>query len=1104
MAATSFALPAGPAAKLLSRFKAMQAELQGLRSELQHQPSVPIQQQPSVPAAASSARPCSVDATSLLARFEALQSDSCVTSPTSSQALGSLCLSTACPSDDSSAADTLMGKIRLLMLENSELKAISDQSKAKLDSGFSGGAVSSSAPPPTLASFGSKASEEFRQQLATSGIEASPSALESAFELVQRKRARLLQSPTGLKLRYDVVRLYLLANIAGEEKCLIEHDRFDGKGKQQTRMLPPETRLEEGENWRQALARGLQVMVGLDLAWQESHLQITQDSYYCYEELQCDDHTLDGLPVSVQVHEVHARVRGMPNPVLGSDESETFERIGMTTGRDFVWMESSQDGAARQAMHVWCWRSREYERNGKLKSFAKYLAAGGVDVSLFGTDDNKTLFQFYLEAKEKQLCILRESAVTLGRAGPTIERVVEIVKIRVVAEIHNRMRVLNQTDEYLEDGRKRKANQLVIKKVREGDDWQIAAEKAIHERLGIPIETQLACFSRADDKMTCTEEVQPSIGYAGILSHYKIRTITMYVTDPDHPDLACIGLPRGNDFVSRVQNEKATEIKVWTWSLAQEENAETLFGGTGLEELSKDLHDVEALVLQASTHPQAATLGLDTALHQAVQKIKKCVESLSDIDTTLGKVDLANLEDMDPRESSKVANSNLRDFIQANFTKTTESSGDRVATAESDGTVSPQKSVQDMNPADELPGVLGNVEIKQRIKAGVSNWGFDLFDLSQQSDNKVLETYGEVTLVPLAVKALRLGKAASKPRAFLRETSQNYFQNPYHNAMHATQVCHLGVWLNTALGVTAAQTDLEKVSFVLAAICHDIKHIGRNNAFCINTEHALALRYNNQKVLENMHAATAFELLQQTQMLDGLSRSDRLMLRAHIVEYILATDMAEHFETMSKFRVRCESSECGVENEADRRFIARMCLKAGDIGHASLPWDLHKQWSRRVSQEFYAQGDEERQLGLPISALCDRASVPDLAKSQKGFLEFVAMPLFQLLSDFQTQALTKMNQLKVAAEDGVEHEGDSDLSPPNAVGKGASMNPSSPAVLTGHSLRRRSSAAHVAGAHYVQSVCVATIQANVALWQQDDSGVKEIQDFLLHEGSSQE
>jgi len=34
--------------------------------------------------------------------------------------------------------------------------------------------------------------------------------------------------------------------------------------------------------------------------------------------------------------------------------------------------------------------------------------------------------------------------------------------------------------------------------------------------------------------------------------------------------------------------------------------------------------------------------------------------------------------------------------------------------------------------------------------------------------------------------------------------------------------------------------------------------------------------------------------------------------------------------------------------------------------------DLYRQWTDRIMQEFFAQGDTERKLGLDISPMCDR------------------------------------------------------------------------------------------------------------------------------------
>jgi hypothetical protein len=47
-------------------------------------------------------------------------------------------------------------------------------------------------------------------------------------------------------------------------------------------------------------------------------------------------------------------------------------------------------------------------------------------------------------------------------------------------------------------------------------------------------------------------------------------------------------------------------------------------------------------------------------------------------------------------------------------------------------------------------------------------------------------------------------------------------------------------------------------------------------------------------------------------------------------------------------------------------------------------------------QEFFNQGDTERAVGIKISPFMDRRK-PELGKCQAGFLDFLAVPLFELV-----------------------------------------------------------------------------------------------------------
>ena len=97
--------------------------------------------------------------------------------------------------------------------------------------------------------------------------------------------------------------------------------------------------------------------------------------------------------------------------------------------------------------------------------------------------------------------------------------------------------------------------------------------------------------------------------------------------------------------------------------------------------------------------------------------------------------------------------------------------------------------------------------------------------------------------------------------SFLIECDDAYLPNPYHNNFHATDVLSSAHVIVKEIGLMEQMSALETMSLFLACAVHDIAHPGTNNFFQINAMSPVAIRYNDQSVLENFHAATAFEIL---------------------------------------------------------------------------------------------------------------------------------------------------------------------------------------------------------------------------------------------------
>merc|ERR1719350_1189913 len=155
-----------------------------------------------------------------------------------------------------------------------------------------------------------------------------------------------------------------------------------------------------------------------------------------------------------------------------------------------------------------------------------------------------------------------------------------------------------------------------------------------------------------------------------------------------------------------------------------------------------------------------------------------------------------------------------------------------------------------------------------------------------------------------------------------------------------------------------------------------------------------------------MHCAITFALLRVDglDLLSGLDKPRRAMVRAIVVQMILDTDLSKHVQTTSRFRQEfLLSPEERVEQTpmpaGHRKDVLSFLLEVCDVGHSAKQFDLHAQWTLRITCEFFNQGDAEAALGLPCSPFCDRHGT-NLAESQRGFFDFVVWPLYRTAHEY--------------------------------------------------------------------------------------------------------
>ncbi|XP_055608152.1 uncharacterized protein LOC129755605 [Uranotaenia lowii] len=279
----------------------------------------------------------------------------------------------------------------------------------------------------------------------------------------------------------------------------------------------------------------------------------------------------------------------------------------------------------------------------------------------------------------------------------------------------------------------------------------------------------------------------------------------------------------------------------------------------------------------------------------------------------------------------------------------------------------------------------------QCILDRVGNWRFNAFTLETVTGGRSLPVlcvhlfhwYGLLDHFNLDV--VRVWKLFSLIEEGYHST------NPYHNSIHATDVTQAMHCFLQEKRILENLSPLEIMASLIGAVTHDLDHPGVNQPFLIATSNHLAALYENTSVLENHHWRSAIGCLLESGVAEQI-QGIRPELEKQISSLILATDITRQQEFIAKFREYLTRDSLDMREKEHRHFILQIALKCADISNPCRPWDISKKWSLKVCEEFFRQGDYERQLNLPVTSLCDRHST-SVPKIQTGFFKFVVTPL---------------------------------------------------------------------------------------------------------------
>lgn len=276
----------------------------------------------------------------------------------------------------------------------------------------------------------------------------------------------------------------------------------------------------------------------------------------------------------------------------------------------------------------------------------------------------------------------------------------------------------------------------------------------------------------------------------------------------------------------------------------------------------------------------------------------------------------------------------------------------------------------------------------------VLSWNFDLFGFSIETSSKPLSTMFLYICVQMNFESTIPGINIHKLSSFIQEVESNYGDNPYHNFIHGADVLHSSF---NFLQTSFFQENLDPVNrftLLFASAVHDYSHPGVSNDFLVNTGSKIATIYNDTSVLENWHTSQAFSLLKKPEynFFENVEAPIKAIIRTDTIQAVLMTDMKRHGEHVKELQQIIEKRKSPSELIDPKKLIS-YALHVSDLSHATKRFDIHMEWTRRLTNEFLAQGDKELALGMEPGALFDRRK-GNMEKGQIGFIEFIILPLW--------------------------------------------------------------------------------------------------------------
>ena len=144
----------------------------------------------------------------------------------------------------------------------------------------------------------------------------------------------------------------------------------------------------------------------------------------------------------------------------------------------------------------------------------------------------------------------------------------------------------------------------------------------------------------------------------------------------------------------------------------------------------------------------------------------------------------------------------------------------------------------------------------------------------------------------------------------------------------------------------------------------------------------------------------------ENNIFENLQNEDYRIIRKRIIDLILATDMSNHAKICSLMKNFIQNKNNNNYNHnyikknnynmIEQQEVMNFLIHTADISHCSKDFNISFKWTNLLNEEFWREGDEEKEKKIQVGFLCDRNN-SDVPNNQIGFIKTIILPTFDIL-----------------------------------------------------------------------------------------------------------